>query len=392
MVGVAEPSPRTGATIVFAGILLSVSGYLLQDAALSGLITVVAGWFTRLTSLLMFDVGPAVMGFGLGWLLAGLHPMRKWYLYSCVAGLIVSTTAFTATSIVSVDSFIVSAVLLSLTWAVGPALLLAGVVSAILVNRRAAKHGVKPSPNPHEDILDVVVIVALYIPLIPLMNSEAFYIRYLLPALFTWVFWHVFADRFTVYLLRRQINQKIRLVAAEPPSPEETTLMNVVSRSYYPMAFGIGVTTTITSILDLLNIRIFGGDPFAATAGAAIASIAAIAAGSLYVGPVLWLFEDLGVRIFDTVKRVMKPPAIHSLADEMVEIYTFIFSPIGFTFTVADGDLLLALVLLGLTFHLLITISMTSTYLYLRFSAHQHLHRVLSKLTEKGLLTPYIRL
>ncbi|MEM1950386.1 MAG: hypothetical protein QXY50_08000, partial [Candidatus Caldarchaeum sp.] len=114
----------------------------------------------------------------------------------------------------------------------------------------------------------------------------------------------------------------------------------------------------------------------------------AIAAGSLYVGPVLWLFEDLGIRIFDRASRVMKPPGIHSLADEMVEIYTFIFSPIGMTFAVADGDLLLALVLLGLLFHLLITISMTSTYLYLRFSAKRHVNDVLRKLAVKGLLSP----
>ncbi|MEM4270260.1 MAG: hypothetical protein QW223_09120, partial [Candidatus Caldarchaeum sp.] len=74
------------------------------------------------------------------------------------------------------------------------------------------------------------------------------------------------------------------------------------------------------------------------------------------------------------------------LADEMVEIYTFIFSPIGFTFAVADGDLLLAFVLLGLVFHLLLTISMTATYLYLRFSAKSHLHGVLTRLAGKGLI------
>ncbi|MCS7133838.1 MAG: hypothetical protein NZ921_03455, partial [Candidatus Caldarchaeum sp.] len=108
-----------------------------------------------------------------------------------------------------------------------------------------------------------------------------------------------------------------------------------------------------------------------------------------YVGPVAWLFEDLGIRIFDKTRRIMKTPGIHSLADEMVEIYTFIFSPIGLTFAVADGDIFLALILLGLMLHLLFTISMTATYLYIRFSAKTHIRNVLKNLSEKGLAVPY---
>ncbi|MEM4281572.1 MAG: hypothetical protein QXK38_05240 [Candidatus Caldarchaeum sp.] len=384
----AEPLPKTGAAVFLVGALLSAAGFLIEFGALRGWFMVLAGWFAWLAKILQFDAGPAAMGFGLGWLVSGLHPMRKWYLYVVTAGLLVSTSSFTASALLPVESYIASTVLLSLTWAVGPSLLTSGVLSAVVVNRHAYKHGIKPLPNPHEDNLDIIVLLALYTPLLPIMTSQAFYVRYLLPAVVTWVFWHVFADRLTFYLLARRAGGSVQLVAVEPPSPEETTLMNVVSRSYYPMAFGIGVTTTVTSVLDLLNIQVFGGDPFAATAGAALASIAAIAAGSLYVGPVLWLFEDLGIRIFDRASRVMKPPGIHSLADEMVEIYTFIFSPIGMTFAVADGDLLLALVLLGLLFHLLITISMTSTYLYLRFSAKRHVNDVLRKLAVRGLLSP----
>ncbi|MEM4381771.1 MAG: hypothetical protein QXX19_06030 [Candidatus Caldarchaeum sp.] len=382
----AEPSPKTGAAVLLAGAFSSSAGFLMEYGALSVWFTFLSGWFAKLANILQFDTGPAAMGFGLGWLVSGMNPMRKWYLYAVAAGLLVSTTSFTATVFLPLDVYIVSALLLSLTWAVGPALLTSGVLAAIVVNKRVSKHGVKPLPNPHEDRLDIVVLLGLYIPLLPIMTSQAFYLRYLLPAVVAWVLWHFLADRLTVYLLARRARGSVQLVAVEPPSPEETTLMNVVSRSYYPMAFGIGVTTTVSSILDLLNIQLFGEDPFAATAGAALASIAAIAAGALYVGPVLWLFEDLGIREFDRAKRVMKPPGIHSLADEMVEIYTFIFSPIGFTFAVADGDLLLAFVLLGLVFHLLLTISMTATYLYLRFSAKSHLHGVLTRLAGKGLI------
>ncbi|MCS6784151.1 MAG: hypothetical protein NZ581_03010 [Candidatus Caldarchaeum sp.] len=386
----AEPSPKTGALLFLAGAVVSTVGFILEHGARSGWFVFVAGWLTHTVTILQFDAGPAVMAFGLGWLVSGLHPLRKWYLYSVTTGLLVSTVslAIANTSFIA-ESYITAAITLSLTWAVGPSFITAGVFAAIVVNRHAAKHGFKPSPNPHENSLDVVVLTALYIPLIHLAVTETFYIRYVLPALAAWLFWHLLADRLTVRLLERQVKNNVQLVAVEPPSPEETTLMNVVSRSYYPLAFGLGVTTTVSSILDLLNIQLFGGDPFAATAGAALASIIAIAAGSLYVGPVAWLFEDLGIRIFDKTRRIMKTPGIHSLADEMVEIYTFIFSPIGLTFAVADGDILLALILLGLMLHLLFTISMTATYLYIRFSAKTHIRNVLKNLSEKGLAVPY---
>jgi hypothetical protein len=178
-------------------------------------------------------------------------------------------------------------------------------------------------------------------------------------------------------------------VLAEPPKAEETTLFNVLSRSYIPMAFGLGVVTTVASVLDLLNVSLFRGDPFSATADAAFLAAVATAAGSLYVGPVAWLFEDSGIRLYDRVRRIMRPPSIHSLADEMVEIYTFIFSPIALTFALADGDLALALILLGLTLHLLLTISFTATYLYMTFSAKKHLETMVRSLQARSLARPF---
>ncbi|MDW8084188.1 MAG: hypothetical protein RMI49_03190 [Candidatus Caldarchaeum sp.] len=334
-----------------------------------------------------YDAGPVIASFGIAWLISSLHPMRKWYLYAAVSGVFVSAVSFTISSFFSQGDAI-SLGLISLTWGVGPSMILSAVIASVLVNRRVAKAGIVLPPNRHEDELDVMVLVGLYIPLLPLITDVSFYMRYLAPVVITWFIWHLVTPKFAAWLVKRQSGAGNELVAAEAYKPIDTTLFNVLSRSYYPMAFGLGVTTTVTSVLDLLGIKLFGGDPLSATANAAFFSVVAIALGSVYVGPVLWIFEDSGIRIYNRIKKTMKEPSIHSLADEMIEIYTFIFSPIGFTFAVADGDLVLAIILLALAFHLLFTISMTTTYLYLKFSANKHLHRFVYTLGRDGVLKP----
>ena len=379
----AEPSARTGAAVALSGLIMVAAGILLHHMIPAGEVSTVLPWISQ---LLVYDTGPAVTSFGVGWLVSGLHPLRKWYLYPGVAAVYISATSLALSIFLNIDNFSAAAVLLTLTYSVGPSMLLSAAAAAVVVNRRVKKVGIKPSPNPHENILDFAVMIALYIPLLPALNSPLFYLRYLLPVVVTFVVWHLAAPRLAVWLLSRQ--RGVEVVLAEPPKAEETTLLNVLSRSYVPMAFGLGVVTTVASILDLLNISLFRGDPLAATADAAFIAAAATAAGSLYVGPVAWLFEDSGIRLYDRARRIMRPPSIHSLADEMVEIYTFIFSPIALTFAIADGDLVLALILLGLSLHLLLTISFTATYLYLTFSVNKHLEILVKKLQARNLARP----
>ncbi|MEM0349244.1 MAG: hypothetical protein QXE96_06925 [Candidatus Caldarchaeum sp.] len=378
----AEPSLRTGAALLFAGFFIVLLGYVLSVLGHGVL------WLVWWESVFMFDAGPALAAFGLGWIISALHPLRKWYLYSLILGVIISAAAFAASWSTPLDAenWVYQQLIMTLAWSVGPALILSATVASLVINRRVSKAGIVLQRNRHEDELDVVLILALYLPFITLVNSPNFYTRYVLPVAATWLIWHLFADRLSTWLLKRQRGAGAVLVAVEPPKTEETTIFNVASRSYYPMAFGLGVTTTVASILDLLGINLFGEDPFSATADAAFISIVAIALGSLYVGPVLWLFEDCGIRVFNPVRKFLTEPKIHSLADEMIEIYTFIFSPIGFTFSVADGDLVLAMILLAFIVHLLFTVSITSSYLYLKFSANKHVKKVVQRLEREGLL------
>lgn len=383
MKSLAEPSVRTGVALLGTGVLIALLGYMLS-LFVHGIL-----WLVPVGFVFMFDAGPALAAFGLGWIISALHPLRKWYLYSLIAGVVISAAGFAASWSMPLNQEIWSyqQLMMTLAWSVGPSLVLSAVVASIVINRRVSKAGIVLQRNMHEDEMDVVLILALYLPFITLVTNLNFYLRYVLPVAVTWLVWHLFADKLSTWLLKRQAVAGAILVAAEPPKTEETTIFNVASRSYYPMAFGLGVTTTVASVLDLLGINLFGEDPFSASANAAFISILAIALGSLYVGPVLWLFEDCGIRVFNPVRKIFTEPKIHSLADEMIEIYTFIFSPIGLTFSVADGDLVLALILLAFIVHLLFTVSMTSTYLYLKFSVNKHLWKVVRRLEMEGLLT-----
>jgi len=379
----AEPSPKTGAAVTLTGLVMAVAGIILGQTTPP---SQVSAELANISYILVYDAGPAVASFGVGWLVSGLRPLRKYYLYSGVAAVYISFTSFTLSILLNFENLPAAAsTLLTLTYSAGPSMLLSSALAGVVVNRRVRKAGIKPSPNPHETVLDFFIMVALYIPLLPALGSPLFYLRYLLPAAVTFLVWHTAAPKLALYLLSRR---KAEIVLAEPPKAEETTLFNVLSRSYIPMAFGLGVVTTVASVLDLLNISLFRGGPLEATADAAFLAAVATAAGSLYVGPVAWLFEDSGVRLYDRARRIMRQPSIHSLADEMVEIYTFIFSPIALTFALADGDLALALILLGLSLHLLLTISFTATYLYLTFSAKKHLETLIMQLQARNLARP----
>ena len=379
----AEPSVNTGVALLVTGVLIAVLGYVLSLLE-HGLL-----WLVPIEFVFMFDAGPALAAFGLGWIISALHPLRKWYLYSLMLGVIVSAAGFAASGSIplNLETSSYQQLMMTITWSVGPSLILSAALASVVISRRVSKAGIVLQRNRHEDEMDVVLILALYLPFITLLNSPNFYLRYVIPVAVTWLVWHLSADKLVTWLLRRQAAAGAVLVAAEQPKTEETTIFNVASRSYHPMAFGLGVTTTVASVLDLLGINLFGEDPFSASANAAFISIVAIALGSLYVGPVLWLFEDCGIRVFNPVRKILTEPKIHSLADEMIEIYTFIFSPIGLTFSVADGDLVLAMILLAFIVHLLFTVSMTSTYLYLKFSANKHLWKVVRRLEMEGLLT-----
>jgi hypothetical protein len=107
--------------------------------------------------------------------------IRKYYLYSGVAAVYLSFTAFALSTFLNVENLpAAAAILLTLIYSAGPSMLLSAALAGVAVNRRVRRPA-SSFPNPHENILDFFVMIALYIPLLPALGSPLFYLRYLRP-------------------------------------------------------------------------------------------------------------------------------------------------------------------------------------------------------------------
>jgi hypothetical protein len=73
----AEPSAKTGAAITLTGLAIAVAGIVLGQITPAGGVSAELAWISH---LLVYDAGPAVASFGVGWLVSGLHPLRTYRL------------------------------------------------------------------------------------------------------------------------------------------------------------------------------------------------------------------------------------------------------------------------------------------------------------------------
>jgi len=121
---------------------------------------------------------------------------------------------------------------------------------------------------------------------------------------------------------------------------EELSFSRVLSRVYYPLAFGIGASLTALSIAELFPQlgEALPTDPLAKTAQVAPIAIMAITVESSYVGPVVWLYQDSGLRIKDNRRMTVEEPKIHGFANNLIEVYSFIQAPVSFAIISAGGD------------------------------------------------------
>ena len=238
-----------------------------------------------------------------------------------------------------------------------------------------------------EEYLLYVVAVGFFLPFI---KEPLALLRLMLSTIGCWIIWHFLSPRIAYYSLAKKIRNsggKFEIISGGGIK-EELSFSNVFSRAYYPLAFGLGVSLTLLSIIELtpLSESIFTSEPLLKTAQIALISLLAVTVGSSYVGPVLWLFQDSNIRIKDNVKMTVEEPKIHSLADEVVEIYTFLQAPIGFVIVAAGGDYIYAFALPTILLITILTVALSTTILYIKFSSKRNLIQLIQKLLNEEYL------
>jgi len=75
-----EPSLKTGVLITFLGLIIIVVGLLLQQSPEATSLPL------SLSLTFYGDIGPGLLSFGIGWIIASLNPLMKFYLITICLG------------------------------------------------------------------------------------------------------------------------------------------------------------------------------------------------------------------------------------------------------------------------------------------------------------------
>lgn len=381
-----EPSIRTGLTILSIGatiILFGIIFYYFPTKNIEQLSSLL-----EVSMILYSDVGPGVVSWGIGWIISALNPLRKFYLIPISIGMILPmfTISF-GSPLINLDFWG------SISWhtfifSIPPALISSGIISGVIINRHIKRDKLPKIYVGFEEYLLYIVAAGFYLPFI---REPLALLRLILSTIGCWIIWHFLSPRIAYYSLTKKIRNsrgKLEIIFVSGIKEEEFTFSNVFSRAYYPLAFGLGVSLTLLSIIELTPLAedIFTSEPLLKTAQIALISLLAVTVGSSYVGPVFWLFQDSDIRIKDNTKMTVEEPKIHSLADEMVEVYTFLQAPLGFAIVAAGGDYIYAFALLTILLMTILTVALSTTILYIKFSSKRNIFQLIQKLSNEGYL------
>lgn len=378
-----EPSLKTGAFIASLGLVVIITGLLLQQES------EVTSFLLSLSPTLYGDVGPGLASFGIGWVIASLNPLKKFYLITIVLGVAAAAVTIFLSSPLIEMGYLWAIAWHALIFSVAPALVCSGVVSGVIVEKHLRKHGLPRAEVPFEKYLLAIISALLFL----FVSSPSALLRLIASAIASWTLWHIISHRLAFHLLKRNLEKsagRLKLIFTGRVESEELSFGRVFSRVYYPLAFGIGASLTALSIVELLPQlgELLPTDPLAKTAQVALIAIIAVTMGSSYVGPVVWMYQDSGLRIRDNRRMTVEEPKIHNLANNLIEVYSFIQAPISFTIVSTGGDYLYALALLALLIVSVLTVSLSATLLYLKFSADSHLYYLINSLFKSGYIEP----
>ncbi|MEN2974514.1 MAG: hypothetical protein ABDH32_02915 [Candidatus Caldarchaeales archaeon] len=382
-----EPSTKTGLTFLLIGVTVTLSGIVLERVQLDMLR--LQEQYLALSTTLYVDIGPGLTAAGLAWIVSSINPIRKSYLIPISIGIVLPTLVLSLGSIILEIGYL-GAIIWHLTlFTIPPAFIASSVVAGVIVERHRRRDKVPDIKVRFEKHLLYLIAIALFL----IFSREPLaLLRLVILALTTWILWHFISPRLACYLIARKMRRGMRRyeLVSHKRNIEELTLINVFSKSYYPLAFGLGLSLTLFNIVEIFPIPegLVPSEPMSKVVQLVMFSILAIVVGSAYVGPVVWLYRDSGIRVKDNVSMVVEEPKIHSFANNLVEVYGFIQAPISFTIAATGGDYLYAITLLALLIVTILTVSLSVVILYVRFSSESNLRYLINRLVKEGYIQP----
>jgi len=390
-----QPSRRTGVYILALGILITATGEAVRSSLESSTIDVSLTMIRMLYDISIFfssDIGPGIVAWGIGWLIASYRRVERSYLYAIVAGIFIMTTTFTLMRWNIVESsfldFRGSLFVYSLFYAVGPMLFASGVVAGVFIERQRQSSGDQNVISSKDIALAIFLVASLFLPYLAVMTPNWWL---LLWVCVIWFMWHLFTPRVANAVVlgfrpskRVATRREYELQFNKDPVIEPLTFTSILSKAYVPTAFGLGATFTVYQFLRFTPFYVpFTPGPFGTVADTTSYAIWAIAAGALFVGPVVWLLEDAEIRLIHRLKSKTKVPAVHGFLIGMTKLYGFVVGPFIFVFLTTERDYLLTFTLLPLMIYTVFAVSLAATLLYFILSRKNCMNHFLESLSKE---------
>jgi len=226
--------------------------------------------------------------------------------------------------------------------------------------------------------------------LVTALNPVLFYLELflLLLGFITWLVWHFLSPRLAALMIHgRGVQSKLQkeghsfFLSPSSAQLEQFKPINIVKRSFYPLIFLFGTTTIFIPILQH-----FGYIP--ATLNPISLAIYVLALGivlwptvSLFVIPIKWTIDSLGVRHFEHEKAIVRALELNPYLSDFISFsvaYQFLLTMF------AAGELITALAGLLILLWLMYPPALLMTMLYMRFSIKKHARALEMSFEKKG--------
>jgi hypothetical protein len=237
----------------------------------------------------------------------------------------------------------------------------------------------------------IAVVILFPVLYIAEMSSAGFFELFLLTVGFvTWLVWHGLSPKLASLMFHGRGTQSkldkdgYSVFIARDSAPDEFKAMRVVRQSFYPLIFLFGTTTLIIPILGyfgLWNFLGFSGSNSNFIIEVILLSILVWPTTSVFIVPIKWTVDKLGVRHFDHEKNIVRALELSPYLADFISfsvVYQFLLT----VFT--TGRPYVGVIYLIASLLMLFPPTLLMTALYMRFSLAKHVQALQASFQEKG--------